>query len=120
MTRVLVCGDRNWTNWATIYRKLITISDPFIIEGHARGADIISYHLRMGFEWPGLSTPADWARYGKAAGPIRNQEQLDNGKPELGIAFHNDIAHSKGTADMVRRLRKAGIPVEIITEQGDI
>jgi hypothetical protein len=31
-----------------------------------------------------------------------------------GFAFHSNIAASKGTADMVRRLKKAGIPVKVV------
>jgi hypothetical protein len=36
-------------------------------------------------------------------------------KPDLVLAFHADLAHSKGTKHMVGIARKAGIPVEIIT-----
>lgn len=114
--KVLVCGDRNWTNWAVIYRRMVEIPSPYIIEGHARGADLISYHLRRGFEWPGESHAAEWGRYGRAAGPIRNAKQMREGKPDLVIAFHNNIENSKGTGDMVRRAKAAGIPVEVITE----
>jgi len=52
--------------------------------------------------------PADWDTHGKAAGPIRNQSMLDqNPGIELVIAFPG----GKGTADMVARARKKGIPV---------
>jgi hypothetical protein len=42
---------------------------------------------------------------------------LDEGKPDLVLAFHNDIEHSKGTADMVRRAARAGVRVEVITNK---
>jgi hypothetical protein len=48
---------------------------------------------------------------GKAAGPIRNQRMIDEGKPDLVIAFPG----GRGTADMVSRAKKAGIPVQEIT-----
>jgi hypothetical protein len=49
---------------------------------------------------------ADWERHGKAAGPIRNQAMIDAGA-DLVIAFPG----GRGTADLIRRARKAGIPV---------
>ena len=48
---------------------------------------------------------ADWDGLGRKAGPIRNQRMLDDGKPDLGIAFPG----GRGTADMVRRAREAGV-----------
>jgi hypothetical protein len=62
---------------------------------------------------PVESFPADWEQYGRAAGPIRNQQMLE-AKPDRVFAFHEDLEHSKGTGDMVRRARKAGVPVEVI------
>lgn len=50
---------------------------------------------------------ADWDGLGRKAGPIRNQRMLDEGKPDLVVAFPGD----KGTADMVRRARTASLEV---------
>ena len=57
------------------------------------------------------SFPAKWDLYGRAAGPIRNQEMLDVGKPSLVVYFHSDLKDSKGTKDMVERATKSGIEV---------
>jgi len=38
---------------------------------------------------------------------------LDEGKPTYVLAFHDNLAESKGTKDMVTRAKKAGIPVEV-------
>lgn len=116
--RVLVCGDRNWTD----YRLLSDTLDGFIgdisciIEGECRGADRMArdWALRAGVRV--LRFPAGWERYGKAAGVIRNQQMLEQGKPDLVVAFHNDIEHSRGTRDMVYRARIAGVKVMIIKE----
>jgi hypothetical protein len=51
--------------------------------------------------------PADWEKYGKAAGPIRNQQILVEGKPDLVVAFQG----GRGTANMVSRAQQAGVPV---------
>lgn len=62
--------------------------------------------------------PADWNKYGRAAGPIRNQEMLDT-DPDVVIAFHDDLENSKGTKDMVERAVKKGTPVYHIRRVGD-
>jgi hypothetical protein len=54
--------------------------------------------------------PANWKKHGRAAGPMRNQQMLDEGKPDLVIAFPG----GSGTADMVRRAKAAGVPVETV------
>ena len=83
-----------------------------IVEGCARGADRAA-------EWwasnhPSIHVahyPADWAREGKAAGPLRNIRMLKEGKPSAVIAFHRDLARSKGTGHMVKIALAAGIKV---------
>lgn len=116
--RVLVCGDRKWWDGLTIQRELLKLgSGTTIIEGEARGADTLARLVGESLGWPVERFPAEWDRYGKAAGPIRNQQMLSEGKPDLVLAFHVDINSSRGTADMVRRAEKAGIPVRVITEQ---
>ena len=51
------------------------------------------------------SGPNPWEKHGKAAGPIRNQFMLEQEKPDLVIAFDG----GRGTADMMRRSRRAGV-----------
>ena len=50
---------------------------------------------------------ADWAGLGRKAGPIRNKLMLDEGKPDLVVAFPG----GRGTAHMTRIARGAGIEV---------
>jgi hypothetical protein len=54
--------------------------------------------------------PADWVRHGRAAGPVRNTRMLNDGEPDLVIAFPG----GHGTADMVKQARAAGIEVREI------
>lgn len=118
--RILVCGDRNWTDEATILRRLEEYRpiarEVVVIHGAARGADTLGRAIAEGLGYRILGFPANWRRYGRAAGPIRNQQMLDEGRPDLVLAFHNDIQNSRGTRDMVARARLAGIPVEVICE----
>lgn len=120
--RVLICGSRTWDDplpisW--VIRALKGGSRPsVIISGGARGADTLAARSarRQGVEL--VEFPANWDTHGKAAGPIRNQQMLDEGRPDVVWAFTDDIVNSKGTADMVRRARKAGIPVYVVSRSG--
>jgi hypothetical protein len=38
---------------------------------------------------------------------------LDEGRPDRVLAFHVDISRSRGTADMIRRARLQGVPVQV-------
>ena len=114
--RVLFCGDRNWSDYSCIRQELEKLpKGSIIIEGCAAGADSIAGWLaeQMGFEV--MKFPADWKKYKRAAGPIRNQQMLDEGKPDMVFAFHENIEISKGTKDMVTRAEKAGLEVRIFT-----
>lgn len=117
MVRVLVCGDREWSDAAMIEATLAELyeMDPglTIIEGRARGADQMAGRYA---DVEGIAHeryPPEWERYRRGAGPKRNQQMLDSGV-DLVIAFHDDLSQSAGTADMVRRARNAGVPVWIM------
>jgi len=116
--RILFCGDRNWTNYKVICDVMVDFKPDLVIEGEAQGADILASAAAEYFDIPVLRFPADWERYGRAAGPIRNQQMLDQGKPDLVVAFHNDVQHSKGTLNMVSQARKKNIKVYVYTEHG--
>ena len=115
--RVLVCGDRNWTDRQRIGVRLATL-DPdsdVVIHGGCRGADKLAGQAAKAHNLPVEVYPAEWTRHGRAAGPIRNQQMLDTGI-DLVLAFHPDLVTSKGTRNMVLLARKAGIPVEVFNE----
>jgi hypothetical protein len=92
-----------------------------IVEGCARGADNlaeywVAHHndtvTDIGRQDVVIHHfPADWDRHGRGAGPIRNQQMLDEGQPDAVIAFTLNLSTSRGTRDMVRRSRRAGLPV---------
>lgn len=115
--RVLICGDRNWPDslFHVVLDKLSSLENvECVIEGEARGADMAGKLAGKCLDLQVIAFPAEWNKYGKAAGPIRNQQMLNEGKPTLVLAFHRDIKGSKGTGDMVYRAKKAGISVEVI------
>jgi hypothetical protein len=106
--RIIVCGGRNYKDAARIYLTLeeYVREEPTVVHGAAPGADSIAAREATVLELATEPRPAEWDRYGKAAGPIRNQAMVDSGA-DLLIAFGGGV----GTADCIKRARKAGIPV---------
>ena len=107
--RVIICGGRDFRDAKFMYAALITVlkEGDTIIEGGAKGADRIARLLAwIVFGLRVETFRAEWAKYGRAAGPIRNAEMLDSGV-DLVIAFPG----GKGTANMVRIASQRGISV---------
>lgn len=111
---ILVCGGRDYGNQAMLFGVLDMIAEhervDTIIQGGADGADRLARIWCQNRFCRMLNYPADWRTHGKAAGPIRNQQMIDHGKPDLVLAFPG----GRGTADMVRRAKAAGIEVQEI------
>ena len=108
----LICGGRDFRNGEMFGSAMADLCNRFgmpakIIHGMATGADMYAEDFAREFALDVQRYPADWDKHGKAAGPIRNQQMLDKGKPHKVVAFPG----GKGTADMVARARKAGVDV---------
>ena len=119
--KVLITGDRNWTNRAVIRHVLLnTLPDnSIIVHGGARGADSIAGEIAKKWDIKVLVYPAQWDSYGTSAGPIRNRQMLkENPDIKLVLAFHNNINESKGTKDMCSIADKQGIPVRLYDKTG--
>lgn len=109
--KVLVCGGRDFDDVAFAHAELDRLHKEHVftvlIEGDAKGAD------RIAGEWADLhgiehvKYPADWAIHGRAAGPIRNEQMLNEGKPDLVVA----LPGGRGTAHMVRVAKLASVLV---------
>lgn len=112
--KILVCGDRKWNDDVIIYRVLMLIhgvdNKATIITGGAEGADSIAHSLAKSMGFGTTEVRADWKRYGRSAGPIRNRAMLDL-SPDAVVAFHGFLPNSKGTRDCVEEAQRRGIPV---------
>lgn len=110
--RVLVCGGRNYDDLGAVWGQLDAfhaMQGPIvaIIHGGAGGADLLGEKWAIQNGVPRVSFRPDWNAYGRAAGPIRNKRMLDDGKPDLVIAFPG----GRGTADMIRQATDANVEV---------
>ena len=114
--RILFCGDRLWSNTALIHAVMSELNPDVVIEGEAPGADTLSREVAEQLNIPVLKFPANWKQFGRAAGPIRNRQMLDDGRPDLVVAFHNNLPNSKGTKNMLAQASKRGLPTRTYTE----
>lgn len=113
--RVLICGDRHWSDEETIENYIKTLPPrSVVIQGMCKGADRIARRLALKYGHSEMPFSAKWGKYGRAAGPKRNTEMLDEGDPDLVVAFHDNIEESKGTKDMIEQTRNRGITYKII------
>ena len=99
---------------ALCYSRCIESDDELecIIEGGARGADKLARKAAEYLDIPVVEYPADWNRYGKRAGYMRNEQMLREGKPDRVMAFNKGPILTRGTHDMIRRAERVGIPTE--------
>lgn len=125
---VIVTGSRTWADAEFIHARLQEAFYPegehydlkHLIVGDARGADQIAR------EWVerqkitdhdiiSKTFVADWEHHGRYAGPMRNGEMIRWVRTHTSahtndtvtcLAFHHQ--NSRGTADMLKRMKAAG------------
>jgi len=108
--KVLVCGGRSFDDRALVEQTLDAIEVTQIIEGGARGADKLAREWAESRGVPVRTFKPDWKRFGRGAGPKRNQQMLDEGKPDLVVAFPG----GSGTENMMRLGRAADVRVRVV------
>jgi predicted Rossmann-fold nucleotide-binding protein len=125
--RIVVTGGRNFDDERLVDRALSAVHRKhgidLLIQGEAPGADTLCKRWAKAHGIPTSDMAADWDNierpgavvrrrrdgklYDAAAGGVRNQQMIDEGKPDAAVAFPG----GRGTADMVARLRRHSIPV---------
>lgn len=110
--RIIIAGGRDFNDYGKLlhYAKRIVQPGDTIISGGARGADAMgeSFATRNGL---GLEVyPAEWDKYGKAAGHRRNHQM--SLVADALIAFWD--GQSKGTKNMIENAHKARLDTHVI------
>ena len=107
---VLVCGGRDFTDrgllFSTMDRVLAKYPDGLlVVHGAAKGADLLAEEWCKSREVMYIGVPAQWARFGKAAGMQRNRIMRDVWEPKACIAFKGGV----GTRGMIGLMREIGV-----------
>lgn len=109
--KTIIAGSRSITDYAVLLHALTecdwTVTE--VISGGARGADQLGEQFARDFGVPLTVCPANWDRYGKRAGYVRNAEMAS--QAEALIALWD--GKSKGTLDMIRKAVDQGLSVYI-------
>lgn len=117
---LIIAGGRDFFDYDLVSKKCDYLlknqkdKEIVIIGGLASGADTLGevYAIDNGYKFIGFK--ADWDKYKKFAGHLRNQEMANYIKtnPHRGcICFWDGI--SKGTYDMINICKKENIPVRV-------
>ncbi len=97
------------------YREVATVTA--VISGGAKGADDMAIEYAKARGIPLEVFHADWGKYGKLAGPIRNKQMLTVGKPDKEVGFidrnNEDEPVSPGSRNMYEQCVKAKVPAEL-------
>lgn len=126
--KLVIFGDRNFVEYLTdphtlkrtntgnyeTLKAVVEATDSFkqgkiteVISGKARGADTLGERWAQEHMLPVLPFPAEWDKYGKGAGPIRNRQMAEIA--DLAIGFLAPT--SKGTKNMIETCKKLNVPV---------
>ena len=112
-TRIIVAGGRGFQDYDLLKESLDKIVRQYenveIISSHAKGADAMCEQYAKEHGLPCNIFPAEWKKYGKRAGFIRNSQMLEYAAKEkpLVVAFWNGNSH--GTKDTIDKANEMGI-----------
>ncbi len=114
---LLIAGGRNFSDYQLLAMKAAAFiaehcngQTPVVISGHARGADSLGEQFAREYELPYDLFIANWDKYGRAAGPIRNREMAE--VADGAVIFWD--GESRGTRSMIALLHKFKVPFEVV------
>jgi len=125
MTRIIIAGSRKYNDYHRMLEKLdnlgihlINTIDPIeIVSGHAPGADTLGERFAKAYDYPLKIFPADWEKYGRAAGPIRNEQMAKYAaEADRGMLIAFPIGESRGTRNMIKLAQQYGLEICVIEE----
>ena len=112
--KIIVAGSREFKDYEMLKNKLdkllINQKEIQIVSGGCRGADELGerYAKEKGYSLKVFK--ADWNKYGKKAGPLRNRQMA---KYADGlVAFYKE--GSRGTKNMIEEANEKGLKIRII------
>ena len=105
MIKIIIAGSRSFNNYNYLYQRIkwvlkiekINLHDVQVLCGMAKGADKLGEEFAIDHLLQVKYFPADWDKYGKQAGYIRNKQMAEY--CDYCICFYD--GHSKGTKLMI-------------------
>ena len=110
--KVIVAGSREVKSYELVERAIedsgFDITE--VVCGAARGVDSLGAEWAQDHGVPVKYFPAEWKRYGRAAGSKRNEQMAEYAEALIAIP----IARSKGTKHMISAATKRGMPMFVV------
>ena len=125
MTRIIIAGSRKFNDYPMMLKvldelgvHLMNTIDPVeIVSGHAPGADTLGERFANAYGYKLKIFPADWATYGRSAGPIRNEQMARYAAAaDRGLLVAFPVGESRGTRNMIKVARQYGLEVDVIEQ----
>lgn len=118
MIKVIIAGTRDFNDYAFLKKNVDYFLQGInpnneeieIVSGNARGADKLGERYAKEHNLPVKLFPANWDKYGKQAGYLRNQEMANYA--DVLIAFWDE--KSKGTKHMIDIAKKQDLTVIVV------
>lgn len=107
--KTIIAGGRDFKDIILFMECIENHTITEVVCGKAKGADSLGEDWAIENGIPVDEYPADWARYGRGAGPVRNKQMADNA--DALIAFWD--GYSKGTWNMIQLAQKYNLEVTI-------
>ena len=120
----LIVGSRGYTDYAPFKAKcdalLADKIDIEIVSGGASGTDAMAERYARERGYSLQIFPAEWSRYGKRAGYVRNREMHSyiSTFPERGVIVFWD-GQSKGTAQSLPLSKEFDNPIRVVRIDSD-
>jgi hypothetical protein len=110
--KVIVAGSRDITNREIIVNAIESSKFEIteIVSGTARGVDKLGEKYGLTYNIPIIMFPANWNKYGKSAGYIRNTEMAKYADALIAIWD----GKSSGTKHMIKTMNDMKKPVHVV------
>lgn len=114
--KIIIAGGRDFYDYIKVRDAYLELIDTFlvheeiaIVSGCARGADQLGQRLATAYDLELYNFPADWEKYGRKAGPIRNTEMGEFA--DMALIFWD--GESKGTKHMISVMERLNKPFTV-------
>lgn len=121
--RIIICGGRHFKDYDRLESTMNEVMSKIapwrdvieIVSGHCEGADQLGELYAKNHNLPCKVFPAQWKKFGKAAGPIRNSEMVKYAsEAEMPVVVAFRSPRTKGTNDTVKKATKQGFKVFVV------
>lgn len=108
--KTIIAGSRTFNDYSLLQSVCDEAEITEVVSGTAAGADKLGERWANERNIPITQFPADWNKWGKRAGFLRNVQMAEYG--EALIAFWD--GESKGTKMMISEAEKRGLTVRVV------